>query len=348
MDSATEKKLIARFKILRWQLLLWIRDALWSIGSWKNARLDAYLEEISPDLIFLPVYYSSYMNNLASYVYERLQVPMVGYISDDCYTLKQFSLSPLFWIDRLIKRRYVRRSIDKCRVLYTITEKQQTEYNSIFGNKCRVLFKGGDFSDFSHRKTALNSPLKFVYTGNIGSGRWKTLALIGDAIAQTKTGAALWVYSQTPLSERARKRLLRNGAVKFMGPVPASQVKALQRDADILVHVESFELNERYSARLSFSTKIVDYLEAGRCILAVGWQETGAIEYLAEHDGAIVVTDRNLILPVITDLVGSPDKILEYGDKGFRLGTKFHRFELIRTDLQNSLEEVIRDAPSDR
>lgn len=50
---------------------------------------------------------------------------MVGYISDDCYTLRQFSLSPLFWIDRLWKRRYVKRAIDECMLLYVITDRQK-------------------------------------------------------------------------------------------------------------------------------------------------------------------------------------------------------------------------------
>lgn len=225
-------------------------------------------------------------------------------------------------------------------VLFTITETQKNEYNAIFGQKCKVLFKGGDFTDFNHRKTKLNDPLKFVYTGNIGSGRWRTLALIGSALSRTAGRAELIIYSQTPLSARDMKHLTRSGAVRFMGGIPSTEVKAVQRDADVLVHVESFELKERYSARLSFSTKIVDYLEAGRCILAVGWEQTGAIEYLKRHDGAVVITNRAQIDSQILSLVDTPSKIIAYGEKGFELGKAYHQIDRIREELYFNLKQV--------
>lgn len=335
-----ESALIKKAKILRWQLFFWARDLLWSTGKWRSCELENFITDFDPDLIVLPIYYSCHLNNIGLYVKQLTGKPVVGYISDDCYTYKQFSLSPLFWIDRYIKRHYVKKGIDVCEVLFTITETQKQEYNAIFGNKCQVLFKGGDFSDFSHRKTQLNHPLKFVYTGNIGSGRWKTLALIGDAIAKTNGAAELIVYTQTALSTGNMKRLLRSGVVKFMGAIPSSAVKSVQRDADVLVHVESFELSERYSARLSFSTKIVDYLEAGRCILAVGWEHTGAIEYLTEHDAAVVITDRQKIALEIAKLSQTPSEVITYGDKSFQLGTRYHKIEQIRDDLYHKLQKV--------
>ena len=39
-------------------------------------------------------------------------------------SLKQYSLSPMYWIDRLIKRRGVKRVIQNSEICYVITEKQ--------------------------------------------------------------------------------------------------------------------------------------------------------------------------------------------------------------------------------
>ena len=336
-----DSQLLKQAKVLRWQVFFWIRDLIWATGKWRSNELDKFVKDFNPDLIILPIYYSSYINNIGLYLKKLTDKPVVGYISDDCYTLKQFSLSPLYWIDRLIKRRYVKKGIDACKVLFTITETQKNEYNTIFGEKCKVLFKGGDFSNFDHRKTEFNTPLKFVYTGNIGSGRWKTLALIGDALAKTNNGAELIIYSQTLLSDKNIKQLLQSGTVRFMGAIPASEVKAVQRDADVLVHVESFELAERYSARLSFSTKIVDYLEAGRCILAVGWKKTGAIEYLKQHNSAVVITNRKQLNDEIADLINNSTKIVEYGDKAFQLGKQYHQIDEIRQNLYTTLMKVV-------
>lgn len=343
-NSPAEERWLSKFKILRWQVLFWARDAIWSTGCWKNERLEAFLQKVQPDLIFLPIYYSSYMNTIAEYVYKRLRVPMVGYISDDCYTLKQFSLSPLFWIDRLIKRRYVKKSIDKCRILYTITRTQQQEYNAIFGEKCKLLYKGGDFSVPYRPKREFNDPVKLVYTGNLGGGRWKTLASIAEALQHINSGgvrAQLHIYSQTVLPDSALKRLNRDSSSFFHGGIKSSEVKPLQQDAEILIHVESFELSERYKARLSLSTKIVDYLEAGRCIFAVGWKKTGGIEYLAEQDAAVIVTDPKNIFQKLQILLEDPQMIVDYGRKAYECGARNHRIEVIRKGLQEDLMTTV-------
>lgn len=342
-EMKSEPTIVAKAKILRWQLFFWVRDLIWATGKWRSKELDNFIFDFNPDLIVLPIYYSTYLNNIGQYVKKITGKPVVGYISDDCYSLKQFSISPLYWIDRFIKRTYVKKGIDLCKILYTITETQKEEYNHLFGDKCKILFKGGDFSNFEHRKEELNPTLKFVYTGNIGSGRWKTLALIGEALSKTSNNAELVIYSQTVLANKDMSRLLKSGCVRFLGGIPSSEVKAVQRDADVLVHVESFELSERYSARLSFSTKIVDYLESGRCILAVGWAQTGAIDYLSKHDGAIVITDKNDLDSEINSLINDRNKIFEYGDKAFELGRKYHQIDQIRNNLYVDLKQIVEN-----
>jgi hypothetical protein len=342
--SNKETKFVNKLKGIRWQLFFWMRDLIWSTGKWKSKPMDDFITDFQPDLIILPIYYSTYLNTIGLYAQKLSKVKMVGYISDDCYTLKHFSLSPLFWIDRFIKRQYVKKAIDQCEILYTITETQKKEYNLIFGNKCKVLSKGGDFDNFKHKKTTLNNPIKLVYTGNLGMGRWKSLVKIGEALQIINNNGIkteLYIYSQTPLSDSSMRKLQIKDTVYFMGGIPASIVKDVQSDADILVHVESFELSERNSARLSFSTKIVDYLEAGRCIVAVGWKKTGAIEYLTENDAAIVITDLNQIYSQLSNLINDKQRIFDYGVKGFELGKKNHQFEKIRNSLYNDLLSVV-------
>jgi hypothetical protein len=342
--SHKEIKIINKLKIVRWQIFFWVRDLIWSTGKWKSKALDNFVTDFKPDLIFLPIYYSTYLNTIGLYAKRKANVKMVGYISDDCYTLKHFSLSPLFWIDRLIKRTYVKKAINNCEILYTITETQKKEYNSIFGEKCKVLFKGGNFEDFSHMKLDLNHPIKLIYTGNLGMGRWKSLVKIAEAlkkINKEKIKAQLYVYSQTSLPESALRKLQIKDTSFYKGGIPSSEVKEVQRNADILVHVESFELSEKYSARLSFSTKIVDYLEAGRCIIAVGWEKTGAIEYLNENNAAVVITDVNQIYDKLNNLIENKKLIINYSLKGFEFGKKNHQINIIRENLYSDLRSVV-------
>ena len=327
---------------IRWQIMLWLRDLIWMTGGWKSEALDRFIDDFDPDLIFQPVYFQPHMDRIGLYVRRRTGVPMVGYISDDNYTLRQFSLSPLFWIDRLIKRNYVKRTIDACRILYTITEKQRDEYNRLFGDKCKVLYKGGNF-DAKVPNYEPNNPVQLVYTGNLGAGRWETLAEIAACLTRINARGKqvrLSIYSQTDLPANALARLNIPHVSAFRGSIPASEVKNIQRSADILIHVESFQRSERYKARLSFSTKIVDYMESGRCILAVGWAETGGIEYLKQYDAAMIVTDKRQLEMSLECIIADHSLRGRYIANAYQCGIANHRYDRIRNDLYQDIYRI--------
>lgn len=343
--SVKEKYRVSWLKKKRWQIFFWVRDLVWSCNNWKSKNLDEFIDSFNPDLIFQPIYYSSYINEIALYAKKRCNVPMVGYISDDCYTLKQYSLSPFYWIDRLIKRKYVKRAIDACQILYTITATQQKEYNRIFGNKCKVLCKGGNFDKENFEPKQLNKPLRFLYTGNIGDGRWKTLGAIAQGLKKANKEsikAQMSVYSQTVMTEAMSAVLNIEGTSAYEGCVAPDVVRQLQRNADVLIHVESFSLKEKYKARLSFSTKIVDYLESGHCVLAAGWNKTGGIETLIDNDGAYVIDEESKIADMVNELVMNPEKITEYAKKGYECGKKLFKIDEIRANLYKDLKTIVK------
>ena len=195
----------------RWIIFFWIRDIIWFLGRWKSKELKKFITDFNPDLIFLPVYYSVYLNKIGLFIKEFSNKPMVGYISDDCYTLRQFSMNPLYWIDRFIKRKWVKKAIDECKILYVISDIQKNDYDSIFHKECKILYKGGDFAGDAPVKNKISNPVLLVYTGNIGTGRYKNLAKIGDVLEDiNKNGikAILNIYTQTPLSNAMKSALL--------------------------------------------------------------------------------------------------------------------------------------------
>ena len=59
---------------------------------------------------------------------------MVCYATDDVYTWHQFSLSPLYWIDRLIKRKFIRDVVKQCEMLYVISDAQKKSMGNVLGN----------------------------------------------------------------------------------------------------------------------------------------------------------------------------------------------------------------------
>ena len=338
--SVFEGRILNVAKRLRFQILFWARDIVWSNYRWRSKELDTFITNFAPDVIFQPIFYSSYANEIGLYAGRLTNRPMLGYISDDNYTYRQFSLSPLFWIDRAIKRRYVKRAIDSCKILYTITDRQRLEYSEIFGDKCKVLSKGGVFVDFEADIRRDKSPIRVVYSGNLGSGRLEVLTLLAEVLSRINEKSVeveLFVYSMSAISNSAIRGLNIEGTSSFCGGVESGELGAIHRGADILVHVESFRLSERYSSRLSFSTKIVDYLEAGRCVLAIGWGGSGAIEYLRAHGAAIVISDKSELFKTVSQLVGNHQLIDDCAERGFHCGRARHQIEEIRNSLHDDM-----------
>jgi hypothetical protein len=62
--------------------------------------------------------------------------------------------------------------------------------------------------------------------------------------------------------------------------------------ADIVLHAESFAKKEIRKTRLSFSTKIIDCMQSGSCLLAIGPESTASIRFLqGEGIAETIVTD---------------------------------------------------------
>ncbi len=329
---------------LRFTWMLWVRDLIWKAGKWKTKELDSFIDGFAPDIIFQPVYFSTYLNEIALYAKKRTGKKMLGYISDDNYTLRQFSLSPLYWIDRLIKRRYVKRTVKSCEILYCISEIQKAEYEKIFSVPCKVLTKCADFTPPPELKREPSSPVKLAFTGNLGAGRWKSVSYITDALKSINTDgikAQLYIYSATPLTEKQRSSIADGKNALFMGAVPSDEIEAIQKDADILVHAEGTDLKSRLQVHQSFSTKIVDYLKNARAVLAVGPKDAASIDYFIKNGSAAVATDRTEVEAALTKLINEPDEIAKYAEKAYYCGRKNHSADIIKKMVYDDMSANI-------
>lgn len=342
--SAEESNVKTFARKKRWQVLFWARDLIWKLGRWKSQELLDFIDDFKPDLIFQPVYYSSYLNDIACFIQEYTNVPMLGYISDDCYTLRQFSLSPLYWIDRLYKRKKVKKTVDKCEILYVISDIQKQDYEKVFTPPCKVLTKCANFTEPPQLKTSYNTPLQLVFTGNIGTNRWKTLALIANALREINrdgTKAELRIYTATPITEKMKQALDIDGVSYLMGTVPASEISRIQSEADILVHVEAMDKKNKLAVRQSFSTKLVDYFKAARPILAVGPKDVASIYHLLQNNCALVADNEAELIEKISNCIENPNCLHTLAENAYVCGNRCHDAakmkKMLYADLKNTV-----------
>ncbi len=328
----------------RGMLMFWARDIVWKAGRWCSPELKAFLDSFKPDIIFQPIYYSNYISEIALFIKKYTGAPMIGYISDDCYTLKQFNLSPLYWLDRLHKRKNVKKVFMSCEFVYVISDIQKREYEKIFKKKCKVLTKRADFSAEPEIKTAVGNPIKLVYTGNLGNGRWKSLSYITDALKTINSSgkrAELHIYSATPLTKNQLSRISDGCNAFFEGSVSSDEAERIQKDADILVHVEGLDLKSAMSVHQSFSTKIVDYLKNARAVFVVGPESAASVDYFIKNGSAIVATDKSSVLPKLRRYIDFPEAIIEYSKKAYLCGRKNHSSAEIKDMVYRDLADTV-------
>lgn len=329
----------------RWMLMFWARDMIWKLGRWKSKALLDFIDDFKPDLIFQPIYYSNYLMEIARFIKEYTKVPMIGYVSDDVYTLKQFSLSPLYWLDRLHKRKKVRRVIEQCKLLYVISDMQKREYEQLFSVPCKVLTKSADFSEPPKLKTSYASPMQIVYTGNIGTNRWKSLAMIAEALQNINANgvsAQLRIYTATPLTGKMQAALNVPNTSFLMGAVPPSEIPKIQSEADMLVHVEGLDLQSKLVVRQSFSTKIIDYFKAARPILVVGPHDIASVEHFIRNECAVTAESVAELTEKLRAVLQEPQKLTALAEKAYICGQMHHDKTAMQAMLFRDLAEAVQ------
>lgn len=343
---AQEQKLYASYKGGCIRAFMSIcREFVWKIGKWKTAELDKFIRDFDADVLYIPIYPTIYMSRIQKYVIQKAQKPVVSYLADDNYTYKAVGKNPIALLQRYILRKYIRYIVENSAKLMVIAPKQKEEYDQIFGCDSVVMTKGIDF-DAVFQEKAINQPIKMVYTGKLIIGRWKSLAAIAEAmgkINQDKILIELDIYTTDTLSQEQSKALNRNGCT-VKGALTLEEVKRVQSEADILVFVESLEKKYKNAARLSFSTKITDYLKSEKCIFAIGDKDIAPIDYFNRYDSAVTASSYGEISEKLEYLVKNPEAIEQYGKKGYACGVEHHE----RSKMNQLLIDTICTASKER
>ena len=227
---------------------------------------------------------------------------------------------------------------------WAISPKTKKEADDFFGISCRVLPKSAE------RKIDLSSeakvqsknptlPLKMLYAGNLMIGRLDTVRMVSEILADiNKDGVkiAFDVYTSTEVPDDLKN--IGNG-IKFHLPVSQSEVLTLQQQSDILLFAEDIIGKERKVARLSFSTKIPDYLSCGKFILAVGDYDTAPMEYFREENVALCASNTKELTEQIQKLLLKPEIMNEYGARAQKCAVRNHS----KTEIQRIIQETINE-----
>ena len=343
-DSSSKQswysKVLSIGKRYHWRWMFWLRELAWKYGNINYDGMMDFIKEFTPDIFFLPYNHIFYTNRLALYIKERLDVPMVMEMAMDHYSLNRVSYDPLFWIDRLAKRKVIRKLVAKSSFMYVISKKMKEEYEGLLDIECKILYKTPDTTRQQTPYTEPNNPVRFLFTGNIYANRWKSLAMLAKELQRQHFGV-LDIYTATPFSKNMKKVLDIPGVSYLHAPVTQNEVIELQNKADVLVHAEAFDRYNKSLVRCAISTKIMDYLSVGRCILAIGPSDISSVEYLKDNNLALVASTEKQLRELLKRVNADHTIISEYAVRGRQYATKELNASQMRQALYDDLQHVI-------
>ena len=94
-----EEKVNSVFKkIKRWNISRSIRKIVWKEKYWNNEKFNEWLDSFNPELIFFVISNETYLFDIAKYIQNKFNIPIIMYIADDYYFCHKYSISTLFFV----------------------------------------------------------------------------------------------------------------------------------------------------------------------------------------------------------------------------------------------------------
>jgi len=326
----------------RYSMLL-ARELVWKVGRWHTPELDSFLDSFMPDVILHSMDGYIHLNRVVEYSIKRTGAAAVGYIWDDNFTYKQSSAIG-HKIYRFFQRGSLKRLARLTNDFFAISQYTKKEADDFFGIECHLLTKPLLYEPIIQTFSG-ETPIKMLYTGSLIIGRDKSLLRLSKAVKKINCGKALIevnIYTQTVLPAEMLAEV-ENEYCHVHKPIPQNEALKKQNEADILLFLEDIDGKDAKVARLSFSTKITDYLSAGKCILAIGNIDTAPMQYFLENDAAIICKSEDDILTALENICSKPDIIDKYAEKAILSAKKNHDPECIRTVFDKVILAAVRN-----
>lgn len=331
IDETIEHNRYNFFKKYRSFIFLWARELVWEISKkkWQSNILRQYLHDFAPDILYMPIYDCFYMHKLLHYIKQVTEAKIVLYTGDDFYSYNCYNVSPMYYINQFILRKFIKKSILNSDMVLCFSDKQKILYSKIFKNKkiCKI-YKGYGIKNLSlHPVISFKKPQKLIYAGNLDYGRWKTLLMIGkclDGLNLSQPHFELQVYTGSSLRRQVRNRIKKCKSILYSDAISYSELIEKQEKSDILLHIESFSHRDIKRACMSLSTKVVDYLFLSKPIISVGPDKVNSIKYLVDNNACLLAKSPSEIPLVFQRIINNQTLLNEYTYKAKELAIKNH------------------------
>lgn len=341
--------LIHSLFIKRLPLALIIRDVLWNRDYWKTEEFVTWLNKFSPEVVFFQSGDSVSTFKKIEWITHTMDIPLIMEVTDD-YVSPKLTIDIFGWVHYFWLKKWFAETVKKAYRVITIGDLMAEEYERRFGGQYDVLMNSVSVKKMENSYAKRNTEMvKIVYAGGLHLNRWKTISIIGECLQELKTEGyrtKFSIFSNTEPGDKIKAAITIPPVMSYDGSLNQDELKETLNDSDILVHVEAFDRKNRTITRLSISTKIPEYMAAGRCIFAVGPKEVASIQYLQQNNIAEVCTslDKRNLKEKLRGIIIDTDKRIAIGKYAQQIAVERHNSE----QTQITIKEHIINATNEK
>lgn len=322
--------------------LRFIREFLWKFSYRWRKEFIKWVEEFKPEAIFYMVGDSVFMDKLVLSVATKYNIPIVLY---NCEAYRLVNLRERKGLESLYYRRSENsyRRLLKYNKLHVIYNSQYLKagYEAFYSfvPNSSIFYTPYIFENSEYARK--NPVLNFVYFGNMGVGRVDSLVDFSNALHHVNSTSILSIYGYVPTDEVHKLESLEN--VKLLGVVSSNELKDIKENSDVLVHVESFDPLIMPKLRYAFSTKIAQYLCAGRCIISYAPKDMASSEYLIQSKSVLFASTYLDLVQILKEIHNNCNLIKEYADHALIQANEYHNEFVIGNKIHTMFNKVIHE-----
>lgn len=312
---------------------------------WKRAKpiddvlLRKFLDDFNPDVILYQTSniagYSDFVLNVKKYTNSELVLT----ITDDYLTRKyNFSIFD-YYRTRELNKKY-EECIKESKAVFVIGNKMMEEYRKKFPEgKYYIAMNTYDKTISSKEYKPKKNRFQILFAGNLGLSRWKTLVSLGKVLDSISTDFSieLKICSLSNIDCKIKRSFEKIRCINFIGALDGDELRKEKENSDMLLHVESFNKKDKIVTRLSISTKIYEYINSNRCILAIGPSDVASIEYIKDNNLGYVLCSKkyNEWSAGLKNIIGNTNLLYKYIDNCRKFSVQHHDSKKNIKKIQN-------------
>lgn len=319
-----------------------LRDLMWSFLGWKSKKLYSWIEEQKPThIVVLPGRFK-FIYRIAIKISEDFGLPLITYICDDYYFVKD-PCGPIGKLYIRLLRKQIKNLLQKTSLLVTICEELTNKFKNIAHVNSITIMTGSNYK-IAEKPRYYEKVDKVCYFGNISYKRYESLFDIGKAIdyinIKHKSNIKMRIYSYEELPEATMLFNLTK-SIKNMGFVQGDKFKELFFSSPIVLHVESFDDYCIDIVKHSVSTKIADSLASGNCLFAYGPENVSSIQHLIKNNYQAISCSKETLIEKIEKLLFDEDYWVKCVNSSLIIAKKYHNSRTTSSFFYETMSSIL-------